>query len=177
MSYVYVVTLWVHTGDTNTQPGSGDTWSHVMTAASSPTHVTWAAGAGPGRLLPASAWWSESLSAPYTTLPSGWPGHSEALHRARHQHHHSTGQHTSASPTPPLSSLSALPQFFISTYLLLRDLEGLEVVADHPELLLQLHDLGLAGLGSLLRALEVGLHHGELPGDLGSSALDGALLS
>ena len=96
MSYVYVVTLWVHTGDTNTQPGSGDTWSHVMTAAS-PTHVTWAAGAGPGRLLPASAWWSESLSAPYTTLPSGWPGHSEALHRARHQHHHSTGQHTSTS--------------------------------------------------------------------------------
>ena len=87
--------------------------------------------------------------------------------------------HTSSasSPTPPLSSLSALPQFFISTYLLLRDLEGLEVVADHPELLLQLHDLGLAGLGSLLRALEVGLHHGELPGDLGSSALDGALLS
>ena len=84
---------------------------------------------------------------------------------------------TSASSTPPLSSLSALPQFFISTYLLLRDLEGLEVVADHPELLLQLHDLGLAGLGSLLRALEVGLHHGELPGDLGSSALDGALLS
>ena len=97
MSYVYVVTLWVHTGDTNTQPGSGDTWSHVVTAASSPTHVTWAAGAGPGRLLPASAWWSESLSAPYTTLPSGWPGHSEALHRARHQHHHSTGQHTSNS--------------------------------------------------------------------------------
>ena len=82
-----------------------------------------------------------------------------------------------SSPTPPLSSLSTLPQFFISTYLLLRDLEGLEVVADHPELLLQLHDLGLAGLGSLLRALEVGLHHGELPGDLGSSALDGALLS
>ena len=169
-------------------------------------HVTWAAGAGPGRLLPASAWWSESLSAPYTTLPSGWPGQQRGVtasavlgsigctisvivqvHRlivhssTQHQHHHITGSHQHTRNISlahsPLSSLSAPPQFFISTYLLLRDLEGLEVVADHPELLLQLHDLGLAGLGSLLRALEVGLHHGELPGDLGSSALDGALLS
>ena len=51
------------------QETRGDTWQQPPLP-----HVTWAAGAGPGRLLPASAWWSESLSAPYTTLPSGWPG-------------------------------------------------------------------------------------------------------
>ena len=35
MSYVYVVTVWGHTGDSNTQPGSGDTWRHVETRGSS----------------------------------------------------------------------------------------------------------------------------------------------
>ena len=35
MSYVYVVTVWGHTGDSNTQPGSGDTWRHVATRGSS----------------------------------------------------------------------------------------------------------------------------------------------
>ena len=35
MSYVYVVTVWGHTGDSNTQPGSGDTWRHVSTRGSS----------------------------------------------------------------------------------------------------------------------------------------------
>ena len=53
-----------------------------------------------------------------------------------------------------------------TSYLLLGDLEGLEVVSDDPQLLLQLHDLGLAGLGPLLRALQVGLNHGQLAGDL-----------
>ena len=36
-------------------------------------------------------------------------------------------------------------------------LEGLEVVGDDPELLLQLHDLGLAGLSALLRVVQVAL--------------------
>ena len=89
MSYVYVV----HSGFTQETPTHNlgqETRGHTWWQQPPLTHVTWAAGAGPGRLLPASAWWSESLSAPYTTLPSGWPGHSEALHRARHQHHHTT---------------------------------------------------------------------------------------
>ena len=51
-------------------------------------------------------------------------------------------------------------------HLLLGDLEGLQVVSDDAELLLELDDLGLAGLGALLSALEVGLNHGELAGDL-----------
>ena len=37
-------------------------------------------------------------------------------------------------------------------------LEGLEVVTDDPELLLELHDLGLTGLGSLLSSLKLGLN-------------------
>ena len=51
-------------------------------------------------------------------------------------------------------------------HLLLGDLEGLQVVSDDAELLLELDDLGLAGLGALLSALEVGLNHGQLAGDL-----------
>ena len=51
-------------------------------------------------------------------------------------------------------------------HLLLGDLEGLQVVSDDAELLLELDDLGLAGLGALLSALEVSLNHGELAGDL-----------
>ena len=222
MSYVYVVTVWGHTGDSNTQPGSGDTWRHVSTRGSSLLSLM-----SPGRRARALAacyllqlggqslylllirlfplvgldssealqlvlCCDPSVAQPVFTITEkallGAFSVIVQLHRlivhssTQHQHHHishtsTSTPATSASPTPPLSSLSAPPQFFISTYLLLRDLEGLEVVADHPELLLQLHDLGLAGLGSLLRALEVGLHHGELPGDLGSSALDGALLS
>ena len=51
-------------------------------------------------------------------------------------------------------------------HLLLGDLERLEVVADNPELLLELDNLGLAGLGALLSPLEVGLNHGQLSGNL-----------
>ncbi len=51
-------------------------------------------------------------------------------------------------------------------YLLLGDLERLQVVTDHPELLFQLHDLGFAGLCTLLGSLEVGLNHGQLASNL-----------
>ena len=50
--------------------------------------------------------------------------------------------------------------------LLLGDLAGLEALADHPELLLEVHDLVLAGVGALLGPGEVTLDHGELAGDL-----------
>merc|ERR1740128_713740 len=50
--------------------------------------------------------------------------------------------------------------------LLLGHLQGLQVVADNAQLLLQLHDLGLAGLGTLLSALKLALNLGQLLGDL-----------
>merc|ERR1740128_30561 len=46
--------------------------------------------------------------------------------------------------------------------LLLGHLQGLQVVADNAQLLLQLHDLGLAGLGTLLSALKLALNLGQL---------------
>merc|ERR1712012_1239230 len=50
--------------------------------------------------------------------------------------------------------------------LLLGNFERLEVVGNNSQLLLELHDLGLSGLGSLLGPLEVGLALLELLGDL-----------
>merc|ERR1740128_1298943 len=50
--------------------------------------------------------------------------------------------------------------------LLLGHLQGLQVVADNAQLLLQLHDLGLAGLGTLLSALKLALNLGQLLGNL-----------
>ena len=54
----------------------------------------------------------------------------------------------------------------ITSYLLFGHLEGLQVVADNSQLLLELHNLGLSGLGSLLSPLEISLNHGELSGHL-----------
>ncbi|GMR56053.1 hypothetical protein PMAYCL1PPCAC_26248 [Pristionchus mayeri] len=50
--------------------------------------------------------------------------------------------------------------------LLLGDLERLEVVTDDAELLLELDDLVLSGLSTLLSALKISLNHGQLTGDL-----------
>merc|ERR1719295_2426564 len=43
--------------------------------------------------------------------------------------------------------------------LLLSDLEGLQVLSDHPQLFLKVDNLGLASLSSFLSALEVALDH------------------
>merc|ERR1719391_710376 len=50
--------------------------------------------------------------------------------------------------------------------LLLRNLQGLEVVGNDPQLLLQLEDLGLSHISALLGLLQLGLAVGQLLGDL-----------
>merc|ERR1719391_1209575 len=50
--------------------------------------------------------------------------------------------------------------------LLLRNLQGLEVVGNDPQLLLQLEDLGLSPISALLGLLQLGLAVGQLLGDL-----------
>merc|ERR1719433_401928 len=50
--------------------------------------------------------------------------------------------------------------------LLLGNLQGLEVVGDDSQLLLQLEDLGLTSIGSLLSLLQVRLAVGKLLGDI-----------
>merc|ERR1719385_538073 len=50
--------------------------------------------------------------------------------------------------------------------LLLRNLQRLEVVGNNPQLLLQLQDLGLSHISSLLGLLKLGLTGGKLLGDL-----------
>merc|ERR1719219_2420117 len=50
--------------------------------------------------------------------------------------------------------------------LLLSHLKGLKVVGNNPQLLLQLKDLGLSNISSLLGLLQLGLTGGKLLGDL-----------
>ena len=52
------------------------------------------------------------------------------------------------------------------THLLLGDLKGFKIVADNSQFLLEFDNLGLTGLCPLFGALEVGLNHGQLSGDL-----------
>ena len=69
----------------------------------------------------------------------------------------------------PLVSLLLGNLGAVSNHLRLKSkthLERLEVVGDHPQLLLQLEDLGLAHVGALLRLLQLRLAGRKLLGNL-----------